>query len=260
MKYSPPARGKTGALVAGVLLLAAAAAAGGWFAARRLSPAAAPPSRHETPAPTPAPPPSPPPARPAPAAPADPLATVKRAVVTVMGRLSFEKGFSSGTGFFITPMGRLVTNHHVVRHTDFLRVLLPGSKTPIDAHVVALDEAHDLALLQAYVDPPVPTVTLARSVRLKMGDVVLALGSPAGAALEMSLTRGIVSADRPRQFGALSLIQHDAAINPGNSGGPLLNQEGVVVGMNTLKIKDAQGLSFAIPVDDVINFIEAAGR
>ena len=55
-------------------------------------------------------------------------------------------------------------------------------------------------------------------------------------------------------------IKTDTEINPGNSGGPLLNQEGVVVGMNTLKIKDAQGLSFAIPVDDVINFIEAAGR
>ena len=157
-------------------------------------------------------------------------------------------------------MGRLVTNYHVVQHTDFQRILLRGVKTPFDARVIAVDEAHDLALLQAYIDPPVPTITFPKSVRLRMGDVVFALGSPSGSALEMSLTRGIVSADRPRQFGQISLIQHDAAINPGNSGGPLLNQEGQIVGVNTLKIRDAQGLNFAILVDDVVNFIDAAQR
>lgn len=115
---------------------------------------------------------------------------------------------------------------------------------------------HDLALLQAYVDPPVPFVSFVKDVRLKMGDPVFALGSPAGLSLEMSLTRGIVSSDRPRQFGEISLIQHDASINPGSSGGPLLDQEGHVVGINTLKIKDSQGLSFAIPLDEVMNSLE----
>ena len=99
-------------------------------------------------------------------------------------------------------------------------------------------------------------VSFVKGIHLKMGDTVFALGSPAGPLLEMSMTRGIVSTDRPRQFGEISLIQHDASINPGNSGGPLLDQEGHVVGINTLKIKDSQGLGFAIPLDEVVNFLE----
>ncbi len=186
----------------------------------------------------------------------EPFTAAKRAVVTVIARLSFEKGFASGTGFFVTGTGRLITNFHVVKHTDYQQILLTGSKKPIDARIVATDELHDLALLQAYVDPPVPFVSFVKNVRLRMGDPVFALGSPAGPLLEMSLTRGIVSSDRPRQFGEISMIQHDASINPGNSGGPLLDQEGRVVGINTLKIKDSQGLSFAIPLDEVINFLE----
>jgi S1-C subfamily serine protease len=250
---------------AGLLL----AVLGGWFAARldRGAPGAAKPAPQSAPsaapaAPSPArtvlPEPSPPPsvaAQPSPA-PSEPFTAVKKAVVTVLGRLSFEKGFASGTGFFVTGTGRLITNFHVVRHTDYQQVLLAGSKKPIDARIVATDEIHDLALLQAYVEPPVPFVSFVKGVRLKMGDPVFALGSPAGPFLEMSLTRGIVSSDRPRQFGEISLIQHDASINPGNSGGPLLDQEGHVVGINTLKIKDSQGLSFAIPLDEVMNFLE----
>lgn len=194
-------------------------------------------------------------AQPSPAG-TDPFTAVKKAVVTVVARLSFEKGFASGTGFFVTSSGRLVTNFHVVKRTDYQQILLAGSKKPIDARIVATDELHDLALLQAYVDPPVPFVSFGKGTHLKMGDPVFALGSPAGPLLEMSLTRGIVSSDRPRQFGEVSMIQHDASINPGNSGGPLLDQDGHVVGVNTLKVKDAQGLSFAIPLEEVMTFLE----
>ena len=186
---------------------------------------------------------------------ADPFAAAKKSVVTVIAKLAFDKGFATGTGFFVTSSGKLVTNFHVVKRTDYQQILMPGSKKPIDAHILATDEEHDLALLQAMVDPPVPVAPLAAGPLLKMGDPVFALGSPAGPALEMSLSRGIVSSDKPRQFGDIALIQHDAAINPGNSGGPLLDQQGRVVGVNTLKIKETQGLNFAIPVDQVKDFL-----
>jgi hypothetical protein len=187
--------------------------------------------------------------------PADPFADAKKSVVTVIAKLAFDKGFATGTGFFVTSSGKLVTNFHVVKRTDYQQILMPGSKKPIDARILATDEEHDLALLQAMVDPPVPVAPLASSALLKMGDPVFALGSPAGPVLEMSLSRGIVSSDKPRQFGDIALIQHDAAINPGNSGGPLLDQQGRVVGVNTLKIKETQGLNFAIPVDQVKDFL-----
>ncbi|MEO8054554.1 MAG: trypsin-like peptidase domain-containing protein [Acidobacteriota bacterium] len=186
---------------------------------------------------------------------ADPFAAAKKSVVTVIAKLAFEKGFATGTGFFVTSSGKLVTNFHVVKRTDYQQILMPGSKKPIDARILASDEEHDLALLQAMVDPPVPVAPLAASALLKMGDPVFALGSPAGPVLEMSLSRGIVSSDKLRQFGDVALIQHDASINPGNSGGPLLDQQGRVVGVNTLKIKETQGLNFAIPVDQVKDFL-----
>jgi len=95
---------------------------------------------------------------------------------------------------------------------------------------------------------------------LKMGDPVFALGSPSGPTLEVSLSRGIVSSDQPRRIGKATFLQHDAAINPGNSGGPLLDQWGRVIGINTMKLKDTTGLSFAIPIDDVRTFLETAGN
>ena len=240
--------------------LVAVLAAGVWFAVLRPKaagpPGAAPLSNAAATAGVPgkdAPDPSLP-AKPAEEA-ADPFAAAKKSVVTVIAKLAFDKGFATGTGFFVTSSGKLVTNFHVVKRTDYQQILMPGSKKPVDARILATDEEHDLALLQAMVDPPVPVAPLASGALLKMGDPVFALGSPAGPVLEMSLSRGIVSSDKPRQFGDVALIQHDAAINPGNSGGPLLDQKGNVVGVNTLKIKETQGLNFAIPVDQVKDFL-----
>lgn len=185
----------------------------------------------------------------------DPLEAAKKAVVTVIAKLSFEPGFSTGTGFFVTSSGKLVTNLHVVKKTDYQQILFPGKTTPIDARILAKDEDNDLALLQCYVTPPVPVAPMAIAAVLKMGDTVYALGSPAGPKLELSLTKGIVSADELRRFGEVALLQHDAAINPGNSGGPLINQQGYVVGINTLKIRDTSGLNFAVPIERVRAFL-----
>jgi putative serine protease PepD len=189
--------------------------------------------------------------------PADLFADAKKAVVTVIAKLSFDEGFATGTGFFVTSSGKVLTNYHVVRKTDYQQIVLPGTKKPIDARILAFDEARDLALLQAYVTPPVSVAPLARNAYLKMGDTIFALGSPAGPVLEVSLSRGIISSDRPREFGEIRLIQHDASINPGNSGGPLLNDKGNVVGVNVLKIKGMSGLNFAIPIEEVQTFIDA---
>jgi S1-C subfamily serine protease len=201
---------------------------------------------------------------PAPSAPGataetDPFSRARKSVVTVIAKHSFEKGFSTGTGFFVDAQGRVVTNYHVVKQSDYQQILLPGSKQPVDARIISQDKEGDLVLLQAYVTPPVPVAPMIPvSTELKMGDTVYALGSPAGPELAVSLSRGIVSTDRPRTFGDQSFIQHDAAVNPGNSGGPLLNGRGEVVGMNTAKIKGTEGISFAIPIEDVRRFIEVA--
>lgn len=203
--------------------------------------------------------PAPSPGVPANAAETDPFSQARKSVVTVIAKHSFEKGFSTGSGFFVDAQGRVVTNYHVVKQSDYQQVLLPGSKQPVDARIISEDKEGDLVLLQAYVTPPVPVAPmLPVSTELKMGDTVYALGSPAGPELAVSLSRGIISTDRPRTFGDQSFIQHDAAVNPGNSGGPLLNGRGEVVGMNTAKIKGTEGISFAIPIEDVRRFIEVA--
>ncbi len=196
---------------------------------------------------------------PAAAAEEDTFSRARTSVVTVIAKHSFEKGFATGSGFFIDAQGRVVTNYHVVKQSDYQQILLPGSKQPVDARIISQDKEGDLVLLQAYVTPPVPVAPmLPVSTELRMGDTVYALGSPAGPELAVSLSRGIVSTDRPRTFGEYSFIQHDAAVNPGNSGGPLLNGRGEVVGMNTAKIKGTEGISFAIPIEDVRRFIEVA--
>ena len=201
--------------------------------------------------PSPAPPPT--------AAPADPFGRARGSVVTIIAKSSFEEGYSTGTGFFVDARGRLVTNYHVVRQTDYQQILLPGSRDPVDARIISEDPEADLALLQAYVTPPTPVAPMIPiSTELRMGDTVYALGSPAGPELAVSLSKGIVSTDGPRKFGDRSFIQHDAAVNPGNSGGPLLNLRGEVVGLNVAKVKGAEGLSFAIPIEDVRRFIETA--
>ena len=230
--------------------------------APRQAPAAAAPASLPLPVPATA-------AAPAPAAaatasgpaagPEDHFDQARKSVVTVIAKHSFEKGFATGTGFFVDAQGRVVTNFHVVRQTDYQQILLPGSKEPIDARILSKDQEGDLVLLQTYVTPPVSVAPMTLSSSdLKMGDTVFALGSPAGPELAVSLSRGIVSSDRPRTFGDRSFIQHDAAVNPGNSGGPLLNVRGQVVGLNVAKIRDTEGISFAIPIEDVRRFIEVA--
>ncbi len=156
---------------------------------------------------------------------------------------------SLGSGFLIDPQGHVVTNHHVIEDADRIRVKL-GDNEEYDAAVVGRDPSTDLALLRIQgAKREFPVVRLGDSQQLKVGDWVVAIGSPFG--LERTVTAGIVSA-KGRVIGSGpydDFIQTDASINPGNSGGPLLNLKGEVVGINTAIVAGGQGIGFAIPVN-----------
>ena len=174
---------------------------------------------------------------------------------------------SMGSGFLISSDGYILTNHHVVDGADTVQVRL-SDRREYDAKVVGTDKRSDLALLK--VDAKgLPIVTFGDSNELKVGEWVVAIGSPFG--LDYSVSAGIVSA-RGRSLPTednenyVPFIQTDVAINPGNSGGPLFNLEGEVVGINSqiyTRSGGSIGLSFAIPISvaiDVVDQLKASGQ
>ncbi len=155
---------------------------------------------------------------------------------------------SLGSGFIIDKEGYVVTNNHVIEDADQIKVKLDDDME-FDAEVVGRDPNTDLALLKINSDKELPVLTMGDSDQLKIGQWVVAIGSPFG--LERTVTAGIVSA-KGRVIGSGpydDFIQTDASINPGNSGGPLLNMKGEVVGINTAIIASGTGIGFAIPVN-----------
>ncbi|CAB1065677.1 HtrA protease/chaperone protein [Olavius sp. associated proteobacterium Delta 1] len=154
---------------------------------------------------------------------------------------------SVGSGFIIDKSGYVVTNNHVIENADKIVVKLDDDNE-LDAKVVGRDPNTDIALLKVESDLDFPFIKLGDSKKLKIGQWVVAIGSPFG--LERTVTAGIVSA-KGRVIGSGpydDFIQTDASINPGNSGGPLLNMDGEVVGINTAIIASASGIGFAIPI------------
>jgi serine protease Do len=155
---------------------------------------------------------------------------------------------SLGSGFIFDKEGYIVTNHHVVENADEIQVILKDGKE-YDADIVGRDANTDIALIKIKAPNQLPVVTFGSSAALKVGQWVVAIGSPFG--LEHTVTAGIVSA-KGRVIGSGpydDFIQTDASINPGNSGGPLINMQGEVVGINTAIIAGGQGIGFAIPID-----------
>jgi serine protease Do len=155
---------------------------------------------------------------------------------------------SLGSGFIIDKEGHVVTNNHVIEDADQIKVKLDDEKE-FDAQVVGRDPSTDLALLKIKAGNDLPAIKLGDSAQLKVGQWVVAIGSPFG--LERTVTAGIVSA-KGRVIGSGpydDFIQTDASINPGNSGGPLINMKGEVVGINTAIVASAQGIGFAIPIN-----------
>lgn len=159
---------------------------------------------------------------------------------------------SGGSGVIITPDGYIVTNNHVVENSTKLRVKLNDGRT-FDARKIGTDPATDVALIKVE-GKNLPTLAFGSSDALRLGEWVLAIGSPFD--LQSTITAGIVSAKArqldviPDDFRIESFIQTDAAVNPGNSGGALVNARGELVGINTV-IKSSTGsyigYSFAVP-------------
>ncbi|MBD1923195.1 trypsin-like peptidase domain-containing protein [Microcoleus sp. FACHB-831] len=160
-----------------------------------------------------------------------------------------ERG--TGSGFILTPDGRMMTNAHVVAGTDTVKVTLKDGRV-LEGKVLGVDPVTDVAVVKIKANN-LPTVALGNSQNLIPGEWAIAIGNPLG--LDNTVTVGIVSATgrSSSQVGVpdkrVSFIQTDAAINPGNSGGPLLNSKGEVIGINTAIRADAQGLGFAIPIE-----------
>jgi serine protease Do len=155
-----------------------------------------------------------------------------------------------GTGVIIDPAGYVVTNEHVIHDADDVRVHLADDRE-LKAEVVGRDPKLDIALLKVKAPGPLPSAPLGVSEVLRVGEHVLAVGNPFG--LGHTVTLGIVSA-KARSIGAGpydDFIQTDASINPGNSGGPLFNWRGEVVGINTAIRAGANGIGFAIPIDEI---------
>ncbi len=167
---------------------------------------------------------------------------------------------SIGSGVCLKSGGYIVTNHHVVAGATNITLYTHNS---VSSSAVTLwsDEVADIAILKS--EKALPYLQSANNQNTLVGQDVLAVGTPLSLNFTHTFTKGIVSA-KNRTIGVTlnsgqaymqNLIQHDASLNPGNSGGPLLNLNGEVVGINTLKISTAEGLGFAIPIDAVMSVL-----
>ncbi len=180
---------------------------------------------------------------------------------------SSQLASAKGSGIIITTDGYILTNNHIINSADSsvfyevseatkVYVYLYNDETPYEAKIIGTDEKTDLAVIKIEKEDLI-SAELADSSSIKIGEFAMAVGNPLG--MESSVTSGIISAvDRvvdSNDGNTFTLIQTDAAINSGNSGGALVNSEGKVVGINTLKLSGTgiEGMGFAIPINDTIN-------
>ena len=193
-------------------------------------------------------------------------------VVTVTGNTTYSrgqpvakkngapdgKGQGTGTGFVVQADGYLITCQHVVDDASEIEVAIGGKKYP--AKVVMEDVEHDLAIIRIDANG-LPTLPLADSDKVQLGEEVRAIGFPFSSILgdNIKATRGTISG--VNQDDDRKVFQVDAGINPGNSGGPLVNERGEVVGVNFAKLREefATNVGFAVPVNDAINLLRSEG-
>jgi serine protease Do len=188
----------------------------------------------------------------APAAPGLPVENIVHGAFPAVVRISGSKG--SGSGFFITSEGLIVTNAHVVRNESVVTVTISSGKS-IPSSSIYVDDDRDLAFVKiAGTNYPVLKLT---TTPPNPGADVIAIGSPLSDQLTNSVTKGVVSGIRKGDRGVW--IQTDTAMNPGNSGGPLLNSSGEVIGVNTMKIVDpsVSGINFSLASSEISELLRS---
>lgn len=194
--------------------------------------------------------------------------TIKSAVdkvynsVLVIKSYQGERLIGTGTGFVYkkeNKKGYIITNHHVIEGATNVKVENMDGQV-LDAKVLGSDEVSDLAVLQMDESGVMQVATLGDSTKLELGDTLFTVGSPMGEEYKGTVTKGILSGkDRTVSVGGnngsvmMEVLQTDAAINPGNSGGPLVNMNGEVIGVNSMKLveDEIEGMGFAIPIEIV---------
>lgn len=163
---------------------------------------------------------------------------------------------SLGTGFIIREDGLILTNNHVIQGADIIQVQLTEKSDKIyTAKLIGSDSRIDVALIKIDVPFKLPAASLGTSKDMEVGEWVAAFGNPFGHGHSMS--KGIISSKGRdiEEINKVPLLQTDASINPGNSGGPLVNTKGYVIGVNQAIDARAQGIGFAIPIDEVKRII-----
>ncbi|SRR6266567_372141 len=193
-------------------------------------------------------------------------------VNSVIGSL-FENtpiGQAAGTGMILTSSGQVLTNNHVIEGASSIHVTMAGRSSSYSAHVIGVDPTDDVALIQIEGVSGLPTVSIARSSSLSVGDGVVAIGNALGRGGAPTVTAGVIAdlhqsivvSGDGRAAGRLrDLIQMNATISPGDSGGPLVNTSGQVVGIITAAARDGLSSSgsrvgFAIPVNSALRIVE----
>jgi len=184
---------------------------------------------------------------------------VSPAVVGITSATKYS--YSIGSGVAVAKGGYVLTNYHVLTNPNSIKLYLADG-TSVNANYVWGDYALDMAIVKSAID--LPYLKIAPKDEPSVGEEVLAIGTPLQLQFKHSVTKGIVSAlnrtvqitDKTDGSYLQSLIQHDASINPGNSGGPLINLKSEVVGINTLKIEQAEGMGFAITASVIDNVLK----
>ena len=178
-------------------------------------------------------------------------------------RPRYRRDTSLGSGFLINRDGYIVTNDHVVRDAESIKVKL-SNENVYDGRVIGSDPKTDIAVIKIAAKEDLPVAVLGDSDKLQVGQWAIAIGNPFG--LDRTVTVGVISATGRSNMGIETyedFIQTDASINPGNSGGPLLNVHGEVIGINTAIVAAGQGIGFAIPVNmakQIVSQLVAKGK
>ena len=179
------------------------------------------------------------------AKPADKVAKDAKGVLSAV--VTIESGSVSGSGFYIGRDGYVITNQHVVGDAKYVKVKLSNGFS-VPGEVVRKNTARDVALVKTDLEPP--TALFVRTTAARAGEEVFAVGSPFGAQLSNTITRGILSGERT--LNEQRFIQSDVAINPGNSGGPLIDADGGLIAIADMKRDNANGIGLFIPIADVL--------